>query len=242
MGRTAVLAHYDHGLQGVALAEFFFERGSVLLNGFDLVNRATRDPVADRMLRNLVRYVAGDLPHEAHPLVTSKIVWGDYASERGLLTGIHSGLLLHTVPRVPEALRAANPLRTDDEGFVFAGAAGGWNTKPAIQYHGRGRRAYGPYEFTSGGSVRLPAGAAKTGEGRVWMRIPAGRTTMLTTVENPADQPLALDVEVNGVRQSHTLAARATRTLETPLRAGDTTLGLTFRGDRRLVLLETDFR
>jgi hypothetical protein len=74
------------------------------------------------------------------------------------------------------------------------------------------------------------------------MRIPAGRTVMLTIVENPTDRPLALDVGVNGAMQQHTLAPRATRTLETPLRAGDTTLAITFRGDRRLVLLETDFR
>jgi len=240
MANTAVLANYDHGLQGVALAEFFVEQGSAVLSGFDLVNRATRDPVADRLLRNLVRYVAGDAPHEAHPLIESKIAWGDYASERGLLTGIHSGLLLHTVPRVPEALRAQNPLRTDDEGFVFAGAAGGWNIRPAIQYYGRGRRAFGPYEFSTGGSVRLPKGAGRTGEGRVWMRVPAGRIAMRTTVENPTDQPLTLEIEVNGATQQHTLPARATGTLETPIAA--TTLGIAFRGDRRLVLLETDFR
>jgi hypothetical protein len=64
---------------------------------------------------------------------------------------------------------------------------------------------------------------------------------MLTTVENPMDQPLALEITVNRVTQQHTIPPRATRTLESPLAAPATTLGLTFRGDRRLVLLETSF-
>ena len=77
------------------------------------------------------------------------------------------------------------PIRVDDEGFVFAGAAGGWNTKPAIQYYGRGRRAFGPYTFTTGGSVDLPSNADARGLGRVWMTVPASRSSMVTTIENP---------------------------------------------------------
>ncbi|HKG93531.1 MAG TPA: hypothetical protein VKA84_16605, partial [Gemmatimonadaceae bacterium] len=207
MGDVALLADYDHGLQGVALAELFVDRGSALVSAFDVVERVGLDPAADRLLLNMVRYTAGDAVHQAHPLIDSKITWGDYASERGLVVGIHSGLIVHTVPRVPPGLAAANPLRVDPEGFVFAGGSGGWNTKPAIQYFPRGRRPYGPYEFTTGGSVRpvkvgggtsvaaaaaddpeIDAGGGGTlrgggaGEGRVWMRVPAGRTMMLTTI------------------------------------------------------------
>src|SRR5215208_1021714 len=269
MGDVALLADYDHGLQGVALAELFVDCGSALVSAFDVVERVGLDPAADRLLLNMVRYTAGDAVHHAHPLIDSKITWGDYASERGLVVGIHSGLIVHTVPRVPPGLAAANPLRVDPEGFVFAGGSGGWNTKPAIQYFPRGRRPYGPYEFTTGGSVRpvkvgggtgvaaaaaddpeIDAGGGGTlrgvgaGEGRVWMRVPAGRTMMLTTIENPHDQPLELEITLNGASTRHRVGARGTARLETPIpgnASGDTTttttLAITYRGDRRLVLL-----
>ena len=259
MADVAVLANYDHGLQGVALAEVAVGRGSVLLSGFDIVDRVGLDPAADRFLVNLIRYmgtaarprVARRAAAEAplQPLVSSKITWGDYASERGLVTGITSGLLLNTVPRVPAELASKYPIRVDEEGFVFAGASGGWNTKPAIQYHGRGRRAFGPYTFTTGGSVSLPRDAGPQGIGRVWMTVPASRTTMVTTIENPVGETLEMEITVNGVTARHTLPPFATVRVPSTLvrqgsagRSGPQEVALSFRGDRRLVLLETDFR
>lgn len=242
LAHTAVLANYDHGLEGVALVEMFSGEGSVILSGFDLVNRSGIDPVADRLLANLIRYQGTNEPHFVHPLVTEKIVWGEYGSERGLVTGIYNGLLLNTVPEIPEGLRDKYPLRIDDEGFHFAGAAGGWNTRPAIQYVPRGRRPFGPYEFTLGGAVRLPDGAGAVGEGRVWLRLPEDRSRMVTTVWNPADVPLEIEIEVNGTRQPARIAAGATVEVETPLPRASRSLALVYRGDRRLVLLATDFQ
>ena len=259
MGDVAVLANYDHGLHGVALAEVAIGRGSVLLSGFDIVDRVGLDPVADRFLFNLVRYMGGlkrpQMNHRLaaenplHPLIDSKITWGDYASERGLVTGINSGLLLHTVPRVPAMLASKYPIRVDDEGFVFAGAGGGWNTKPAIQYYGRGRRAFGPYTFTTGGSVSLPRDAAPRGIGRVWMTVPASRTTMITTIENPIGETLEMEISVNGAKAVHPVPPFTTVRVPSSLvrqpgalRNAPQEVALEFRGDRRLVLLETDFR
>ena len=124
LGRVAVLANYDHGLLGVALSEHFAGRGSTVVSGFDLVPRIGNDPVADQLLRNLVRYVQTDTTHAAYPVIADRIVWGDYASERGLVTGVHSGLLLHTEPTMPEALRARYPIRIDSDGFWRSGDAG----------------------------------------------------------------------------------------------------------------------
>jgi hypothetical protein len=241
LDRVAVLANYDHGLEGVALAELFDGRGSVLVSGFDVVHRAGLDPAADRLLGNMVRHAASAAAHDAHPLVDSKITWGDYASERGLVTGIYNGLLLHTVPVVPEGLGRARTIRVDSTGFAFAGAFGGWNTNPSIQYVGRGRRPYGPFTFTLGGAVRLEKGTPAEGEGRVWLRVPAGRRMMTTVVHNQAAEAKTLHVTLNGTAQQVSVPAGQTITVETPL-AGATTLALTYRGDRRLVLLETDFR
>ena len=168
-------------------------------------------------------------------------MWGDYESEGGLVTGITSGLVVHTVPVVPEGLADKYPIRIDDEGYVYAGGEGGWNSKPAVQYVARGRRPFGPYTFTSGGSQQLPDDAGPEGEGSFWGRLPAGRTRMVTTVENATDQPLALDVVVNGQSHATTIPARTTHAVETPLDGAVGTVGVTYRGDRRLVLLNTRF-
>jgi hypothetical protein len=243
-GRAAVLANYDHALEGVALAELFAETGtgSAIVTGFDVVDRAGIDPIADRLLANLVRYMGSAEPHQASPLVTEKITWGDYGSEHGLVTGIYSGLLLNTVPIVPAALAEKYPVSVDAQGFVLAGGEGGWNTKPAIQYVARGRRPFGPYTFTSGGSVKVTGAKDAPGEGRIWIRIPEGRTTMLTTVDNSAAEPLEIEISVNGAAQRTRIAAGGTSQITTPVHGGAAPLAITFRGDRRLVLRETDFR
>ena len=238
---AAILANYGHGLQGVALAELFEGGGSVLLSGFDMVSRVGVDPAADRLLTNAIRYQASAETHHAHPLIERPIVWGDYESEGGLVTGVTSGLVVHTVPIVPEGLVEKYPVRTDDEGYVYAGGEGGWNSKPAVQYVARGRRPFGPYTFTSGGSQRLADGAGPEGEGSFWGRIPAGRPRMVTTVENTADRALPLTVVVNGQSHTTTVPARGTHAVVTPLDGAGGTVGVTYRGDRRLVLLDTRF-
>lgn len=93
---TAILADYDRGLEGVALAEMFDGAGSVLLCGFDLVRRAGLDPVADRLLVNLVAYAGASGGHEVHPLVEAPIRWADFPSERGTVCGSLNGLLPNT--------------------------------------------------------------------------------------------------------------------------------------------------
>jgi beta-galactosidase len=241
LDRAAVLADYDHGLQGIALAELFDGAGSAIVTGFDLVDRSGVDPVADRLLANLLRYMGSTAPHEATQLVTRKIEWGDYASERGLLTGVYSGLLLNSVPVIPDGLKARYPVKVNAEGYALAGGSGGWNTKPAIQYVPHGRRPFGPYSFTSGGSVTATDRKAP-GEGRVWLRIPDDRTTMITTLENPVSEPLELQIRVNGAVQQVRVPALQTLRVETPVRGGATPLSIGFRGDRRVVITETDFR
>lgn len=240
--RVAVVANYDHGLEGLAIAELFEGRGSVVMTGLEIVNRVGLDPVADRLLRNLVRYMGSDMEHVNALLFESKIIWGDYASERGLLTGIHSGLILNTVPAVPADLAERYPITVNENGFVYAGGSGGWNTKPAVQYFGKGRRPFGPYAFSYGGSVVFPDSVAPYGEGRVWLRVPSSRRAMTTVVNNPVNVTLDFEIMVNGTRQSVKLPPNQTLRLETPVRGGDTPLAIVFRGDRRAVLLETDFQ
>ena len=243
LGRAAILANYDHGLEGIALAELFDEKGgSAMVSGFDLVSRSGVDPVADRMLANLVRYMGSADAHVPTQLVADRITWGDYASEHGLVTGVYNGLLVNTEPVVPADLKTKYPVTVDAQGFWFAGGTSGWNTKPAIQYEGKGRRPFGPYTFTTGGSLQVDKAAGNTGEGRVWLRIPEGRTTMLTTIQNPAADALELELTVNGAPQRVKIPAGQTITAESTVKGGAQPLLISFRGDRRLVLVSTEFR
>jgi hypothetical protein len=92
-----------------------------------------------------------------------------------------------------------------------------------------------------GGSQRLPEDAPPAGEGFFWGRIPADRTRMVTTVSNPTGEALRLEVEVNGEAHTAEVPAGATVPIRTPLSGATDALGVTYRGDRRLVLLETRF-
>ncbi|MEO7454904.1 MAG: glycoside hydrolase family 2 TIM barrel-domain containing protein [Gemmatimonadaceae bacterium] len=239
MGRVGVLADYDHGLEGIALAELFGGKGSAMVTGFDLIDRSGSDPVADRMLGNLVRYMSSPEAHAPRQVANDRIVWGDYASERGVLTGVYSGLLVNTVPIVPADLVNVYKITVDKEGFWFAGGTSGWNTKPAIQYVAKGRRAYGPYTFTSGGSVQIEKGST-VGEGRVFLLAPANRSTMTTTFQNPVAEPINVEIGVNGVVQKVSIPGNQLLRVESPI--AERELTVSFKGDRRVVILETSFK
>jgi hypothetical protein len=241
MGRVAVIANYDHALEGIGLAELFGDNnGSAMVAGFDLTDRSGLDPVADRMLGNLLRYMGGTEEHHATQLVSDKITWGDYETEKGIFTGIYSGLIVNTEPIVPADLKDTYKITVNEQGFWFAGGTSGWNTKPAIQYEAKGRRPFGPYSFSSGGSVQPDKSSGNIGEGHVWLRVPAAKTRMLTTVQNPSAESLSLDITVNSTTQKVSIPANQSVTAESTIRGCELALG--FRGDRRLVLLTTEFK
>lgn len=237
---TAVLGNYGVGLEGIALAEMFDGKGSALVCAFDLARRADLDPVAARLLTNLVSYAADGQAHTLHPVVTAPIIWGDYASEQGLLTGINSGLLLHTQARLTGSLRNM-PVHITEDGHQFAGARGGWNTRPGLQYLPYGRRPFGPYILRGFGGVPTPVkGEGHTGTGFFWCSVPAGKTRAVTWVWNPAAGPLSISIRINDQPPvNKEIGAGQQIAVECPVSPGD--LKMTFTGDRRLVLKQTAF-
>lgn len=75
MRRLAPLLTYAMGSAGLVLAEVFFTppstgagRGVVLACGLGLAARAARDPVVDRVLRNMAAYLRAAVPPAPHPL------------------------------------------------------------------------------------------------------------------------------------------------------------------------------
>jgi hypothetical protein len=234
IARTAILADYDRGLEGIALCEMFDGAGSVILSGFDLVNRAGLDPVADRLLANLVAYTASKEGHSIHPLIEAPILWGNYATERGVVCGSLNGLVVNAEWMAPPTNPSARPLSPN---------TGSWNMDPGSQFVPRGRNPYGPYTYSTGSSLKDLNPESEAGSGVFWARLPPGRTSVLTRVRNPSNTPGQLAIAVNGITATGpvTIAAGQAMDLRSPLPAGVTDVSVRYTGTKTLVLADTSF-
>jgi len=233
LGRTAVLADYDLGLEGLGLCEMFSGKGSVIMCGFDLCRRAGFDPVADRLLLNLVNYASSPEAHEQYPLIEQPILWGNYGTERGVITGPLNGLVVNADWIAPPTNPSAKPL-TQAEGW--------WNTKPSDQFAPRGRRPFGVYGYTPGSGLADLRPNEKIGTGFFWARIPAGKHRMITKVRNPEQTSAMLEITVNEKSPGDPASIPAgEHSLTTDLPGDQRNLCVRFTGTKSLVLLETDF-
>lgn len=231
--RTAILADYDRGLEGIALCEFFDGRGSILLSGFDLIKRIGLDPAADRLLQNLVLYAASPDGHHAHTLIERPIKWGDYATERGSITGPLNGLAVNADWIAPPTDPNARPLTQ---------AEGQWNTRPGDQFAPHGRSMLGPYGYSVAASLQDLNPQSKIGSGIFWARLARGKTSVVTTVSNPTPQEANFSVEVNGARTLPAkIPAHAILTIKSALPVNTTDVSIRYTGDKSLVVLETTF-
>ena len=238
VANTAILGNYSYGLQAIALAEQFQQQGSILLCGLDIARRTTIDPVAKKMLLNLVNYTSTHEGHQKYPLITSRIVWGDYETEKGVVTDWYSGFLVNSTPRVPADYLGKGIVITP-EGYQLAGGEkAGFNTRPGIQYVANGRRPFGPY-IAGVGRQPIPE-KAKEGIAKFWCTIPTGENNSTSVVWNPGKEPLRITIKVNDLPEvSKTINAGEKRTVEAPV--DKTNVSMTYTGDRRLVILETSF-
>jgi hypothetical protein len=207
--------------------------GSILLSGFDVVRRNGVDPVADRMLVNMVSYMAGSTAHEVHPRVTSTIKWGDFASERGVIGGPIYGLFRNTDWQTPPTDPKAKPL---------SDAEGAWNTRPGDQFLPHGVRPRGPYHYTFNCSPRDDEPKNPNGSGVFYATIPSGRRHVVTRVKNATTRPASLRVDVNGVQgKTVTVPVKKTATIRTPIPGGATNVGVRYTGGKELIVLDTGF-
>jgi hypothetical protein len=239
VANTAILANYSSGLQAIALAEQFQGSGSIILCGLDMASRTTIDPVAARLLLNLVNYIKSATGHERYPLITSPVIWGEYETEKGVVTDLYSGFLVNSTPRVPKDYLGKGIVVTK-EGYQLAGGArSGFNTRPGIQYVANGRRPFGPFAQSFGGQP-IPEANTTEGIGKFWCRIPEGQNTATSVVWNPGTEALMIKIKVNDLQEvTKAIPAGERVAVETPVNGSD--VNMTYTGDRRLVILETAF-
>ncbi len=240
---TVILANYTRNLSAAALTETAHGKGSVILSGFDLCSRVGTDPVAEKLLVNLMNYAASGVAAEPYIQAGRSIEWGDYESERGMVTGAVNGLVVNPYPIVPLDRRDKYPLKVDDRGYHYVASYGGWNNRPGIQYLPRGRRPFAPFSFSLGGNDLVDdEKGASIGEGYFVAKAPEGTVTMVTTFENNAKEAISVALDVNGGEpQRVTVPAEDQVRLETTLPA-DGKIKVHIKGDRRTVLLRTEFR
>lgn len=238
IGATAVLANYSSGLQSIALAEQFIGNGCVLLSGLDLVNRANLDPIATRLLLNMLSYASNTNGHSPYQLITAPIIWGEYETEKGILNDNSSGFLSNSTPRITPAY-AKGGIVVTKEGYQLAGGNRGlFNTRPGLQYVTNGRRPWGTFVQTFGGQPRTPKGAE--GFAKFWCSIPEGQNNMTSLVWNPSAVPLAIKIKINNLPEvTYTINPGERTAVDASVDA--TNVGVNYIGDRRLVILETSF-
>ena len=241
MENVAVLANYSRALAATALSEMFMGKGSILLSGFDLINHCGVDPVADKLLFNMLRYMSVDKQHEPYVEVTDSIIWGDYASERGIVNAPCNGLMVNAVPIIPKG-QEHDPryeVKIDEYGYQYAGAYGGWNSKPGVQYVPYGRRPMAPFTFSKGGSP-LISKSSTSGEGYFYMTLSGKKKTMITILENPVDEPLNISITINDkTTGNYVLQPKQQLSVETDISHIKNRMKVSLKGDRRVILLKT---
>ncbi len=233
LGHVAILADYDRGLEGVALAEMFDGKGSTLLCALELIPRIGVDPVADRMLTNLVQFMAGDGPHPIHRTADAPIKWGDYPSMQGFVSGPVQGFFINTVWVQPPTDPDAKPISNDK---------GWWNTRPSDQFVPQGIRPRGPFGYTTNCTPKEME-KSETGTGVFWASVPKDRHQVITKVQNPTDKTVSLKTQI-GDQAPVSIEIKAGQTITTtaplPKTGGD--VSVRYTGNKKLVILETAFQ
>jgi beta-galactosidase len=223
LGKVAVLGNVGIGLADTCLCELFSGEGSVVVSSLDCVGRAHMDPVAARMLMNLVQYTADPKGHECLPRVEEPIYWGDYASERGLITGPRHGFVVNA----------------GFEDVEKADAAEGFASRQSVPH---GRRAIGPFTYDKKCLVVPENPDAGGGDAVFHAAIIEGCAAMVTTVENPSGTNRAFSVELNGTADGpHAVAAGATVDVRTPIPHGTQEVAVRYTAPESLVFLKTAF-
>lgn len=178
--QTAVLGARAIGLQHKAVVEFRGggeAGGVVLFAGLGLATRVGVDAVAERMLVNTVRYtqrgVASDV--DLHPRFErgETIQWGNYSTERGVVSANLEGLIVNPCPVDPECKSSA-----------LASA-------PC------GRTALGPFNWTYMGHNTDLNPSSPVGVGMLWVTVSVGVSKVNVTLA-PAlpDLPHADNVSI----------------------------------------------
>src|SRR5262249_34021865 len=147
-------------------------------------------------------------------------------------TGPANGLVLNATWVKPPTNPSATPLSQDE---------GAWNVRPGDQFVPHGRSLLGPYGYSTSTSLRDLDSKTKTASGIFWARIPAGKTHVVTSVENASGEPGEFSVAINESSSSEKTVVPPGKTIDisAALPLGITNVCMQYTGSKALVLLKT---
>jgi len=217
-----VWAACDQLLSGWALVELYQGKGSILLSQFRLVERVKDDPVAAKLLSNLISYCASGNSSGLLDL-TRPIRWDQEAFRVGVLQSPKQGFLPHSPTYKHEGTskgRLGDDHRIDGVTLV------------------------GEYTITANGWLRPVPDPTIEGWGVFFGQLSRPVSRFIVKLRNPGDSAANIAVRLDGepIGPAASIAAGDSRSIEwsCPRKPGPVQVEL--RGDQRLVITETCFQ
>jgi len=217
-----VWAACDQLLGGWAMVELYEGKGSVLLSQFRLVERVQHDPVAARLLSNLITYCASNKSLGVLDL-TKPIRWDQDAFRAGAFESPLQGFLPHS--------------RT----YSHAGTSKG---RLGDDHRIDGATLVGDYTITANGWLRPVPDPTKDGWGIFFGQISRPVAKFAVRLRNPGNTPAKIELKLDGktVGSAVSLDAGEDKTIEWPCARKPGPVEVELRGDQRLVILKTCFQ
>lgn len=216
-----VWAACDQLLGGWALVELYQGKGSVLLSQFRLVERVGNDPIAAKLLSNLISYCASGRSPGLLDL-TKPIRWDHEAFRVGAFQSPEQGFLPHSPVYKHEGTskgRLGDDHRIDGVTLV------------------------GDYTITANGWLRPVPDPATEGWGVFFGQLSRPVTRFTVKLRNPGDSPARIALKLDGkpIGDAASIAAGDIRTIEWPCPRKPGPVEVELRGDQRLIITETCF-
>lgn len=211
----------DRMLTGAALMEVFRGRGSILLSQFACVDRVPSDPVAARLLANLVNYTLGT-DHPGLLDLSQPIHWDLRAFSEGALASNLQGFL----PYSPT--------------YSHTGASKG---RLGDDHRIVGATLVGHYGFTSNGWLRPVPDPKAEGWGVLFGRLSRPARAFVLSAHNSSHQPESVRLLLDGtlVGADATIAPGQSKTIRWSVARDAGPVRVELRGGQKIVISQTQF-
>ncbi len=171
LNSVSVLANCGYMLQYPVVVEFFRGKGSIIFSQFELIERVVNDPVAQKVLVNLLNYLQDD-QHTLSIQLKKDVLLANLDSEAGLFSA---------------SLKQGIVLNGHNYGKV-SWEKNGWPD---------GRRVVGEQKIINGLGYTGTVNPSDTASGFFYMRPPVGKKSFYIEVKNPVYKPLWFQVFIN---------------------------------------------
>ncbi len=222
LANARVWAASEQLLSGAALLEIFQGKGSIIISQFRCTERAASDPIAAKVIADLVAYAASSsLPGRVD--LSRPVKWNLGAFRTGVFCSKKQGFLPHS-PVYQHTGTSKGLLGADHsiDGFTLVGN----------------------YDFNGNGWLQPVPDPAAEGWGVFYGTLTRRATKFTLKARNPSSSSAQIRLKLDGVDigSPMTFSAGQERTVEWTISRQPGPVSVELRGDQDLVILETAFR